>query len=217
MVRGLSKNMKEKQSKENNLVTVHTCFSIEMGDPFPDVCACRRKIKLQHAKRWVAGGIAEWVSVGRKTTHDKICVIGGSALRTPRVATIEKAHIERAYGVGCGGDIEEAARIEAYGEINREALRSLTVYKDPVEFDEAKKKDWGTPVLYSVTNDRTDYAAGYAINNSSDNYCSGELDDLDEIFPKGTRTISEDFFEVGWWNKPSPFNRISPFDAGWNN
>jgi hypothetical protein len=44
------------------------------------------------------------------------------AKRTPRVATIEKAHMERAY---VSGDKEEQERIAAYGESNLEFLNSL--------------------------------------------------------------------------------------------
>ena len=45
------------------------------------------------------------------------------AKRTPRVATIEKAHMERAYLFG--GDQAERDRIEVYGEMNKEFFESL--------------------------------------------------------------------------------------------
>jgi hypothetical protein len=55
------------------------------------------------------------------------------AKRTPRVATIEKAHMERAYLFG--GDQTERERIEAYGEMNKEFFDSLIVpfREDPTE------------------------------------------------------------------------------------
>lgn len=133
-------------------VRVHTCFSIEIGDPLPSICACRRFITLHQAKRWVACGLADWVSVGKRTFHDKICIIGGSALRTPRGATIDRTHIERAF---VQGKLEEVARIEAYGEINKEAIRALTVFVDPIKFDKDFREEWGRAILWTFGEDRT--------------------------------------------------------------
>lgn len=48
--------------------------------------------------------------------------------QTPRVATIEEAHIQRAY---VNGYQEEIDRIEAYGQTNREFIRSLIVPFQP--------------------------------------------------------------------------------------
>lgn len=65
------------------------------------------------------------------------------ALKTPRVATIEAEHIERAYVEG----IQAAAdRIEEYGDLGRQFLSDLIVGFEPE--DDAKKGtgrkwDWG--------------------------------------------------------------------------
>lgn len=54
------------------------------------------------------------------------------ALKTPRVATIERSHCERAY---VSGDQDEIDRIEAYGELGREFINSLMApfREDPTE------------------------------------------------------------------------------------
>src|SRR5271154_5672664 len=101
---------KKKVAKDKKTVAVHTCFSVELAEALPSLCACRRKITLHQAKRWVRTGLAEWISVGKRTYHDKICMINGSAQRTPRAATIDKAHIERAYTSDHG--LEERVRID---------------------------------------------------------------------------------------------------------
>src|SRR4029077_1173337 len=60
------------------------------------------------------------------------------ALKTPRVATIESEHIERAYVEGVP---EAAARIEEYGMlIIKEQIRQLTEGLTNEQFDEAWKE-----------------------------------------------------------------------------
>lgn len=54
------------------------------------------------------------------------------ALKTPRVATIEAAHLWRAY---IKGDKDEIARIEAYGELGQEFIQSLIVPFKPDPFE----------------------------------------------------------------------------------
>jgi hypothetical protein len=144
--------MPKKKVIIKKVVSVHTCFSVDLGEELPSLCACRRKITLHQAKRWVQTGLAEWISVGKRTFHDKICMINGSAQRTPRAATIDKAHIERAF---VDGNLEEVVRIQTYGQINKEELAKLVRLVPSYEFDKGLEQDYGIPVLYIPSNART--------------------------------------------------------------
>lgn len=142
-----------KKAADKRLVTVHTCFSIEDGESLPLICACRKKIYLHQAKRWVSVGLAEWISIGKRTYHDKICIIGGDARRTPRSATIDAAHIYRAYVSDHG--LQEQERINAYGQLNRQVILDLVKYYDPAEYDRIKALNIDRPVIDISFDDRT--------------------------------------------------------------
>jgi hypothetical protein len=144
---------KKKVAKDKKTVSVHTCFSLDLGEELPSLCACRRKITLFQAKRWVRTGLSEWIAVGKRTFHDKICMINGSAQRTPRAATIDKAHIERAYTSDHG--LEDRVRIETYGQINKEELAKLVRVVPSYEFDDGFDLDYGRSILYIPGDCRT--------------------------------------------------------------
>ncbi len=70
------------------------------------------------------------------------------AAKTPRVATIEKAHIER--NAEGRGDARE--RLEAYGQMIKEFQASLIVGYEPPDDPKTmtgRKYDYGRPVLYT--------------------------------------------------------------------
>lgn len=136
-----------KVKKNKKTVRVHTCFSIQLGEELPTVCACNRTITLHQAQRWVRTGLSDWISVGKRTFHDKLCMINGSARRTPRAATIDKAHIERAY---VDGSLEEQIRIKEYGLINQEELAKLIRVVPSYEFDKGEEENRGLPVLSDI-------------------------------------------------------------------
>lgn len=141
------------EKKKSQMVRVHTCFAIEEGERFPSMCACRRVIHRHQARRWVSVGLCDWViDADGITRHDKVCIIGGSAVRTPRCATIEEPHILRAY---VNGDLEEVARIEEYGRSTKDAWSDLIKFEDPEKFDRDKASDYGIPVIWSSFDDRT--------------------------------------------------------------
>lgn len=133
---------KEKVGKKT--VRVHTCFSVE--EEMPLVCACYRKITRHQANRWVRTGLAVWIVIGRKSFRDKICMLDGSSQRTPRAATIDKAHIERAYASDHG--LEDRERIEEYGRLTRQTLLSFVQQVPAEKFDKDEDHDRGIPVLY---------------------------------------------------------------------
>jgi hypothetical protein len=133
-------------------VLVHTCFAIAEGEQLPSICACYQRVDLVQAKRIVGENLAEWVTDGKKTAHDAICIIGGVSRRTPRTATIDEKHIERAY---LNGDLEERIRINVYGELSREVIADLVTLIPAEEFDRKKKSLLDVPVLQFIEDNRT--------------------------------------------------------------
>ena len=123
-----------------NEVLTHTCYSIERGDLKPKVCACRKRVSRLKAKLMVIDGLAEYVLMYDKQniyhSPNEICIIERKK-STPRAATIERAHIERAY---LDGDLQEQERIKVYGEMQREFFTSLTNLYDNDEWAAAEKK-----------------------------------------------------------------------------
>lgn len=137
------------------VVEVHSCYCIELGEPRPVPCACRKIVSTAKAKELVKLGGAEWV-IGydkAKPYHDggKICLTGRMN-QTPRAATIDDVHIERAY---VDGYLEEKARIEEYGTLTRETRSAITKYVPEEEFLVGYWNDWGIPVLQFVEDNRT--------------------------------------------------------------
>lgn len=92
---------------------------------------------------------AEWV---KGTDHRHACLIGGMARRTPRSATIDDKHIERAY-VEC--DLEEKTRINEYGKLNSDFIKSLRLFVQATKFDEIKKQNIDIPVIQNNDDNRT--------------------------------------------------------------
>ncbi len=137
-----------KKKVDKNTVRIHTCFSPDMGEEFLPVCACFRKTTKEDARRLVWLGLATWISVGKRTFRDKICLFTELSQMTPRVATIEKAHIERAYASDHG--LEDRVRIETYGQLTQETWQALVHEVPAWEFDENERRDYGIPVVYDT-------------------------------------------------------------------
>jgi hypothetical protein len=77
------------------------------------------------------------------------------ALKTPRVATIERAHIERAYA---DGDKEEQARIEVYGLMTLEARIEMGITAEPVDDPRTgtgRNCDYGRSPFARIADERT--------------------------------------------------------------
>lgn len=139
-------------------VKVHTCYSIEMNEPRPVPCECRKLVSVSEADDMVRKGMAQYVvGYDRPKLYEdgsQVCMTG-RLKRTPRGATIEKAHMERAYLFG--GDLEERYRIEMYGFLT--LMARISVGKTFVPFGTepagGREKDYGRPVLYIPGDDRT--------------------------------------------------------------
>jgi len=100
----------------------------------------------------VGEGIAEWVTDGKRTFHNAVCLIGGLARRTPRAATIDSKHIFRAY---VRGNLEEQERINEYGWLSKQVLWDLTTFVPAWKFDEMKAQGLDIPVMQFPEDNRT--------------------------------------------------------------
>jgi hypothetical protein len=107
------------------------------------------EVTTKEAWNFVNEGEAAWVVMFDRVkpycSTKQICMTNRKKA-TPRVATIEKAHMERAYLFG--GDLEERERIKTYGLMNHDFFASITKFYDWDEFEAAKRKFFGRE--YSV-------------------------------------------------------------------
>lgn len=134
---------------------IHSCFSQNLGSQKPDNCVCRKRVTKDTANGLIAQGLAEWIITGYEYNHElkmlvpvhhawhlvyssaapenaEAIVHAGYMLKTPRVQTIEKAHIERWV---VDGKQEDGDRIEEWGRLSREVYENLIVpfREDPWE------------------------------------------------------------------------------------
>jgi hypothetical protein len=145
-------------------VLVHACFDQRLGQERPARCKCQYRITNEQAQEFVVQGKADWVIVaykngfpvegcnlvwGARPTKEEIeaqLVKSAYAAKTPRVQTVEKADIERAYVNQYPEDIE---RIEVWGEMSKDVIADLTIPwdgSDPFE---------GRSVILFVTDQRS--------------------------------------------------------------
>jgi hypothetical protein len=141
-----------KKKVDKKTVTIHTCFSQRAGEEMPPKCACRRKTDPADARRLVALDNVDWIIIGKRTFRDKVCVVIEVSQKTPRVATIEKAHIERAYANDPKdpSGAEERERIEEYGRLTLASWNAMVRLVPAAEFDEGDDHDFGIPVVYDI-------------------------------------------------------------------
>lgn len=133
---------------------IHSCFSISLGEPRPAKCSCRKRLTQKQADDLLEQNLAERIVAEYRYDEDQKQIIpihswdlvwsqaapedadelvsSGYALKTPRVHTIEKADLHRAYLDGKQLDID---RIEEWGRMAKEVIESLIVpfIEDPFE------------------------------------------------------------------------------------
>jgi len=118
--------------------------AVQLGETRPKNCRCSYRVSLVDAEKLVKNGIADYLIIdwryneekktffpapnnnlvwGGKQAEDLGLVKSSYAAKTPRVQTIEKAHIERAYVDGKQPDID---RIEEWGRLSHEVVADLT-------------------------------------------------------------------------------------------
>lgn len=154
-------------------VRVHKCFSADLGELLPPsrkpkrkkgqpsyqgpLCKCRETVSIETAQDWVDGGIAQWWIV------EKSIAVTGRVKQTPRGATIEKAHMERAYAFG--GDEDERIRIEEYGILTLMARVQIGRYfvNHKAEPLGGRERDWGRPIFCRQSEERTEGGIGVDI------------------------------------------------------
>jgi len=119
--------------------------AVQLGETRPRNCRCSYRVTVADAEKLVKNGIADYLITdwryneekktffpapnsnlvwGGKQAEDLGLVKSSYAQKTPRVQTIEKAHMERAYLDGKKEDLE---RIEVWGQLQREVWASITV------------------------------------------------------------------------------------------
>jgi hypothetical protein len=130
-------NVPKKKQEKPKKIKVHSCFDIEIDDAQPLLCACRQDVDKKSAQGMVARGEAVWIPGSSQTA---VCLINGLSRRTPRSATIDDKHIDRAY---VENDLEERTRINTYGKLNCSVILALVKYVPAEEFDQRKREDWG--------------------------------------------------------------------------
>jgi hypothetical protein len=95
------------------------------------------------------------VSVGSEGKDGKTTYRSVLALKTPRVATVEKSHIERAY---VDGNKDEIERIEAYGLMILEARIEMGIKPEPPDdptTGAGRNFDWGRTPFARIADERT--------------------------------------------------------------
>lgn len=133
----------------------------QLGEVRPEKCRCSYRVTMAEAEHLAKNGIANYIIVGWRYNEDKKVffpiegpnlVWGGKqaedlglvrsalAAKTPRVMTIEKANIERAYVDELQDEIE---RIEVWGELSRQVITNLTSHYEHEPHDPFK----GCPVI----------------------------------------------------------------------
>jgi len=129
----------------------------QLGETRPKNCRCSYRVSTADAEKLVKNGIADYLITdwryneekktffpapnnnlvwGGKQAEELGLVKSSYAAKTPRVMTIERANLERAY---CSGNSvreqkvaqDERDRIEAWGELQREVWSKITtIYPD---------------------------------------------------------------------------------------
>ncbi len=156
-------------------VVIHRCVSpeLDLGD-VPDFtkCGCLEQLSEKEIKARVDRGEIVWIGDGKM----KHACYSSKLLRAPRVQTIERAHIERAYATNelrrssldyeatmAAGEREEAsvaqterARIEYYAHITKDSWLKLIREVPAEEYDRVEAEQRGRQWLGSIRGDVRD-------------------------------------------------------------
>ncbi len=142
-------------------VQVHTCYNADLVEAPPKDCSCRKFVTRDVAEALITSGLATYVTRYDRprlyTDMKQICMIARHK-RTPRAATIERSHMEKAYLFG--GNIEERDRIKEYGLLTQIAWNELVVFIDEILFYAQMKLNRDIPVLSFPVNEGTNYGRG---------------------------------------------------------
>lgn len=161
----------------------------QLGETRPKNCRCSYRVTTAEAEKLVKNGIADYLITdwryneekktffpapnsnlvwGGKQAEDLGLVKSSYAAKTPRVMTIERANIERAY---CSGDSakekniaqQERDRIEEWGRLSHGVIEEITTTYWPEIIDPFK----GRPVLLLIGWDQRTSPGKDVDNNKS--------------------------------------------------
>jgi hypothetical protein len=162
------------EAKQAGKVLLHSCIG-NLNDAAPSSCLCRRWVRLDEAKKFInQGRCVDWESRKPIFTGRSI-VETGKLKKTPRGASLEKSHIERAFvseeSKRLKGKsveelkaiveadqheraVEEGMRIEVFGQMNVDFLRAVIVEIPADRWDELERIHQDVPVLPSSSVDQ---------------------------------------------------------------
>jgi hypothetical protein len=119
----------------------------------PTKCRCKFRVSREEADYWLGEGVIQhkvvgWTTLGERPSptysETQFCFTNRAA-KTPRVATIEEDHIERAYVEGHQWAID---RINEWGLLARQVVYDLIV---PERYDPFE----GRCMFLNISDDRT--------------------------------------------------------------
>ena len=200
------KRKADRQLKDS--ILFHNCFFGGGGesDPFvPSRCKCRKFVSEEEAQSFIALGEAIDFETRVPAFTGRAIVQIGKLKRTPRSATVEKAHISRLVEkpktkanarertleelqAAVKQDQaerfeEEKWRLEIYGELNTEFLHSLIREVSADQYDHQEREAFGRPGIFSFEEERTSHGV--------------DVVSLDVGFDDGTETEEIEFSDVG--------------------
>ncbi len=215
----LKEKRESSRSKQNGSVIFHSCIfgGGEGVDPFvPERCNCRKLVSEDQAKSLIARGEALDFETRTPVFADGAIVQIGKLLRTPRSATVEKAHVERLVGITKSKDKtlkqlsleelqnkvqvdrallqqEESMRLEIYGELTASARRAWIREVPAEEYDAAERQAWGRALFTNYNDERTPGGIGVDVDPSLWN---GEFEKSEtELCDDETETEKEEIEE----------------------
>jgi hypothetical protein len=176
------KRKTERKVKAKDSVLFHDCIFGGGGgiDPFvPWRCKCRKLVSEEKAQSLIARGEALDFETRTPVFAGGAIVQIGKLLRTPRSATVEKAHVARLVEkpekkarektksleelrVAVAQDKaerfeEEQLRLEIFNELTVDAQRRWIVQVPAEEYDAKERDSWGRPGTFSFDEERTSH------------------------------------------------------------
>jgi hypothetical protein len=155
----------------------------------PPPCGCRKYVNVEKARELIRIGQAVDFETRQACFHERGIVEIGRFKKTPRSVSLEKPHLERAYASQQskrlqGKTIEElqaiveadqrertleaGLRIEIFGAMNADVLRSMIVEIPAEKWDQLERLHRDVPVLsLSSADQRTPGGVGRDVRSSS--------------------------------------------------
>ena len=181
------------KTKKNGSVLFHDCIFGGGGgvDPFvPERCKCKKTISEEKAQSLIARGEALDFESRMPVFTGGAIVQVGKLLRTPRSATVEKAHVERLTETASAirakskysekqlremhdaveldkreKAYEQAYRLEHYNDLTMEARRAWIREVPADKYDAAKRRDWGRALFTNYKDERTPGGIGVDVDS----------------------------------------------------